>query len=176
MVKRNFFSIGIALILLVFFATAGFGESLTPELCKQKAKEAAALLEKEGDAALDKIKDPNGPFRFAGGQGYIWVHNLDGNMVMHPIKPSLDGKALLDMRDVNGSYFFAAMNELVEEHGEGWVPYAWPKPGEKDSSPKISYVVLAKHGGKDFVAGCGMYDVVPADIKKAFPNDALYEE
>lgn len=56
----------------------------------------------------------------------------------------LTAKGLLDMRDVNGVYLFAAMNELVEEKGEGWVPYSWPKPGQAESSPKISYVVLVK--------------------------------
>ncbi len=173
---RKSFSFIVALILIAVFSSASFGESLTPQLCKDKAKAAAALLAKDGEAALAVIKDANGPFRFAGGKGYIWVHNLDGNMVMHPIKPSLDGKALLDMRDQNGVYLFAAMNETVEDHGEGWVPYAWPKPGDKAASPKISYVVLVKHGGKDYVAGAGMYDVTPADIKKDFPGDPIYED
>ncbi len=163
-------------LLLFTFSIQVNAEPLTPELCKAKAKAAAALLKAEGDAALAKIKDPNGEFRFADGSGYIWVHNLDGIMVMHPIKPSLDGKGLLDMRDVNGVYLFAAMNELVEEKGEGWVPYSWPKPGKAESSPKISYVVLVKHGDKEYVAGAGMYDVTPADIKTKFPDDAIYED
>ncbi|MFH1155730.1 MAG: cache domain-containing protein [Pseudomonadota bacterium] len=164
-----------ALVLMCFAGTA-LGEPLTPQLCKDKAKAAAKLLEQEGDAAIPKIKDPNGEFRFADGEGYIWIHNLDNIMIMHPIKPSLDGKGLGDMRDVNGVYLFMAMNELVEAHGEGWVPYSWPKPGIKESSPKVSYVVLVKHGGKDYVAGCGMYDVTADDIKKQFPGDAIYED
>ncbi len=127
-------------------------------------------------AAIEKIKDPKGDFRFSDGEGYIWIHNLDGNMVMHPIKPSLDGTALLEIRDVNGVYLFAAMNELVEKSGKGWVAYAWPKPGVKESSPKVSYVVLVKHGKKDYVAGCGMYDVTAKDIKAKFPKDAVYED
>jgi len=174
--KKRLFSIFLATFLLVAFTSVYGAETLTPELCKEKAKAAAALLSAEGDAALDKIKDPNGEFRFAGGEGYIWVHNLDGIMVMHPIKPSLDGKGILDMRDVNGVYLFAAMNELVEDHGEGWVPYSWPKPGQSESSPKVSYVVLAKHGDKEYVAGAGMYDVTAADITQKFPGDAIYNQ
>jgi methyl-accepting chemotaxis protein len=165
------------LVAAVFFfslAPLSQGEPLTPQLCKEKAKAAAALLQAEGDAAIAKIKDPNGPFRFAGGEGYIWIHNLDGIMVMHPIKPAMDGTGLLETRDVNGVYLFAAMNELVEAKGEGWVPYAWPKPGAKDSSPKVSYVVLVKNGNKNYVAGSGIYDVTSADVKTQFPNDAIY--
>ncbi len=174
--KYRFLTLLLSTTLFFLFSTITVAEPLTPQLCKEKAKAAAALILAEGDAALDKIKDPNGEFRFADGAGYIWVHNLDGIMVMHPIKPSLDGKGLLDMRDVNGVYLFVAMNELVEDHGEGWVPYSWPKPGQAESSPKISYVVLIEHGGNEYVAGAGMYDVTPDDIKKQFPSDAIYED
>ena len=174
--KRKITIISGIIFFMVFFAASAGAEALTPELCKAKAKAAAALLQSEGDAALPKIKDSNGEFRFAGGKGYVWIHNLDGVMVMHPIKPALDGKGLLDMRDVNGRYLFAAMNELCEDNGEGWVPYSWPKPGEENSSPKVSYVVLVEHGDNTYVAGAGMYDVTPADIKSKFPSDAIYED
>ncbi len=175
MIKR-ISTIFIAAVLLCAFASIGYSEPLTPKLCKEKAKAAAELIKAEGEAAFATIKDPKGEFRFGNGEGYVWVHNLDGIMVMHPIKPALDGKNLLDMRDVHGVYLFAAMNELVEEKGEGWVPYAWPKPGQKESSPKVSYVVLVKHGDKSYVAGSGMYDVTAADIAKQFPGDAIYSD
>jgi len=175
MIKKTV-TLFIGLMIAFSFAGKGFAEDLTPQLCKDKVLAAAKLLEAEGDAALAKIKDPNGEFRFADGKGYIWIHNLDLSMVMHPIKPSLDGKPLGDMRDVNGVYLFVAMNETVEEFGKGWIPYAWPKPGEKESSPKISYCILVTHGDKDYVAGAGMYDVTAEDIKKQFPDDAVYED
>ncbi len=166
----------IATFFLFALAPLVQSEALTPQLCKEKAQAAATLLKAEGDGAIAKIKDEKGPFRFADGAGYVWIHNLDGIMVMHPIKPAMDGTGLLDTRDVNGIYLFVAMNELVEAKGEGWVPYAWPKPGVKESSPKVSYVVLVKNGDKNYVAGAGMYDVTADDIKKAFPKDALYVE
>ena len=174
--SKRISAIIVSILFIVSFAAVSHGESLSPQLCKQKAKAAARLLKAEGDAALAKIKDPSGEFRFADGKGYVWIHNLDGEMVMHPIKPALDGRGLLDMRDVNGVYLFVAMNELVEDNGEGWVPYAWPKPGEEKSSPKVSYVVLVKNGDKNYVAGSGMYDVTAADIKKNFSGDAVYED
>ncbi|MCP3940332.1 MAG: hypothetical protein GY710_02485 [Desulfobacteraceae bacterium] len=173
---RKILIVFITLLISFCFTSSGFTEELTPQLAKEKATAAAKLLEAEGDAAIAKIKDPNGEFRFADGKGYIWIHNLDGIMIMHPIKPSLDGKALLQIRDVNGVYLFAAMNELVEEYGKGWIPYSWPKPGQKDPSPKISYCVLVKHGDKDYVAGAGMYDVTAEDIHKLFPKDHIYED
>ena len=173
---RVWISILTVLSLILTFSELGAGEKLTPQLCKEKVLEAAKLVKEEGEGAFGKIRDPNGPFRFGSGAGYVWIHNLDGVMVMHPIKPSLEGKGLLDMRDVNGRYLFVAFNEMVEEHGKGWIPYAWPKPGEKESSPKISFCVLVKKGDRDYVLGSGMYDVTADEIKKMFPDDAVYEE
>ena len=172
--NRKIYLIFMAAVLVLFFSGIGQSEPLSPQLCKQKVEAAAKLLQQEGNACFAKLKDPNGEFRFAGGKGYVWVHDLNGVMLMHPIKPSLDGKGILDIADANGSYLFVNMNDVVEAHGAGWVPYLWPKPGEKKGSPKISYVKLVKHGGKSYVVGSGMYDVTANDIKKLFPKDSIY--
>jgi hypothetical protein len=174
--QKKTLSLILGMVMVMVFSSTGFSESLTPQLCKEKVIAAAELLKAKGAGAFPELKDPEGPFRFGGGAGYIWVHNLDGIMVMHPIKASLEGKGLLDMRDTNGVYFFVAFNELVEEKGAGWVPYAWPKPGEKESSSKVSFVMLVENGGNEYVVGSGMYDATAEDIKKQFPGDAVYEE
>ncbi|WDP91868.1 MAG: cache domain-containing protein [Desulfobacter sp.] len=174
MIKKTLLT--AAVIWLAVLPLTGSAEDLTAQLCKEKVIAAANLLGKEGRQAFDKIKDPKGDFRFAGGSGYVWIHSLDGIMLMHPISPSLDGKGLYNLQDKNGVYFFMAFNEMVEENGAGWVPYSWPKPGKKAPSPKVSYVKLAEHGDEQFVVGAGMYDVTPAAIKSMFPDDPIYEQ
>jgi len=175
MVKKTLIIL-TGLLIALFFTANGFSEPLTPELVKSKAIAAAKLIEAEGEAAFAKIKDPNGEFIFAEGQGYIWIQDLNAVVLMHPIKPSLDGKDMSGFADKDGTLLFLNFSDICAEHGAGWVPYVWPKPGQEGTSPKISYVVLAKHGGKDYVAGCGMYDITPADIKKQFPKDPVFEE
>ncbi len=175
MVKKTLIIIA-GLMVPLFFTVNGFSESLTPQLAKQKVIEACKLIEAEGEAAFAKIKDPNGSFRFAGGQGYIWLQDLNAVVLMHPIKPSLDGKDMSGFADKDGTLLFLNFSEICEDKGAGWVPYVWPKPGQDKTSPKISYVKVAKHGGKSYVAGAGMYDITPADIKKIFPGDAVYED
>ncbi len=170
--SKKFCSLVIAVTMTIAFTTTSYGESLTPNLVKAKAKAAAALLKAEGQAALAKIRDENGEFRYAGGQGYVWIHNIDGLMVMHPIKPALEGKDLLGIGDANEFLLFVAMNQVAEDHGEGWVPYSWPKPDSKESTPKVSYVVLVD----EYVVGSGINNVTLADIKAQFPNDAVYED
>lgn len=175
MVERSFTLIA-GLVIAFHFVSTGFAEELTPELVKQKVIEASKLIAAEGDAALPKLNDPDGKFRFADGKGYLWVHNLEGIMLMHPIKPSMNGKVVLDMRDPHGFYFFVAFNETVEAHGKGWIPYAWEKPGGKEASPKISYCMLVRHGDEEYVVGSGIWDITIDDIKKLYPDDAYYEE
>ena len=175
MVKKTLVVI-LGIFIVSLFAATTFAEQLTPKLCKEKVLAATKLIGAEGEAAFAKIKDPKGNFRFAGGQGYIWIQDLDAVVLMHPIKPSLDGKDMSGFADKDGTLLFLNFSDICEEKGGGWVPYVWPKPGEDKTSPKISYVKLVKHGGKDYVAGCGMYDVIPADIKKMFPGDAIFED
>lgn len=92
---------------------------------------------------------------------------MDGVMHMHPIKPAMEGKPLLTLKDKNGYMLFVEMNKKAKESGAGWVEYVWPKPGQKDVAPKISYVKLVKHGDKEYVVGCGVYDWTLAKIEEA---------
>lgn len=175
MIKKQY-SIILMVFFVVLFASNCIGEPLTPQLCKAKVQAAVKLIAAIGDEAIAKIKDPKGEFSFGDGKGYIWIQDREGLMVMHPNVPSLDGKPLFGIKDINNVYLFAAFDEVVEENGSGWVGYMWPKPKVKVSSPKVSFVMLAKGGSKDYIVGAGMYDVTADDIKKDFPGDAIYKD
>jgi len=147
-------------------------DKITLAMIKAKVDEAAKLLETEGDAAFDTIRQT----KFGGGEGYIFVNNTEGYNLVHGDKPTLEKKYLLDLKDVNGVYFFVQFAEIAEKKGKGWVEYAWTKPGAKEASPKVAYVVLAKNGDKQYVVGSGMYDATLKDVKAEFPDDPVYEE
>ena len=172
----------IGLLVCVFFLLAGmcansaYAEKLTPSLCREKVLEAAELLKTQGEAAFDTFRDPESTFRFGDGKGYVWVHDLDAVTLVQPIRPELEGKNLMSLRDVNGVYFFVAMNETVEDYGAGWVEYYWNKPGENVPSPKVSYVKLVEKDGESYVIGSGVYDYTKDDIREIFPDDEIYEE
>ncbi|PZM78241.1 MAG: hypothetical protein DKM50_11815 [Candidatus Margulisiibacteriota bacterium] len=148
-------------------------EVISPELVKKKVNEAVKLLEKKGPAAYAELRDLKGKFIFAQGEGYIWVQSFEGKMVMHPLKPALEGKELFDMRDPAGNVIFKDFYEMVNKNGEGWVPYTWPKNGEKAGSPKISYCKMVTMDGEKFLVASGLYDVSPAQIRKKFPKDKV---
>ena len=146
-------------------AVSTSGEPLTTDLIEKKVIEACQLLGQQGEDAFQAFQGKDSDFIFSG--TYIWIHDQNGIMRMHPIKYKLTGKNLINLTDSTGKLFFAVMNEVCEEKGSGWVDYMWPKPGEKKPAPKISFVKQVKHGDDTFVVGCGTYDTnVIAKIKQ----------
>jgi methyl-accepting chemotaxis protein len=89
------------------------------------------------------------------GSNYLWLNDLSPKMIMHPIKPELNGKDLNDNKDPNGKALFVEMAKVCKEKGKGFVGYAWSKPGNSRPVPKISYVELYQPWG--WVVGTGIY-------------------
>ena len=112
-------------------------------------------------SALNIIKD----MRY-NNNGYIWINDIHPKMVMHPIKPSLNGKDLSDFKDPNGKHLFNEFVKVCREKGEGFVDYMWPKPGYDKPVPKLSYVKLFKPW--NWVVGTGIYldDIKAVEIQK----------
>ncbi|WP_419785075.1 methyl-accepting chemotaxis protein [Pseudodesulfovibrio sp.] len=89
------------------------------------------------------------------GDNYYWINDTKPTMIMHPIKPELDGKDLNGNADPHGKRIFVEMAELCKREGEGFVPYMWPKPGNEKPVEKISYVKMYKPWG--WIVGSGIY-------------------
>jgi len=95
-------------------------------------------------------------------QDYFWINDMGSPfpiMLMHPIASKLDGQIMNNPKyncamdkDQN---LFQAFVEICDQNGSGYVNYLWPKPGEANSQPKLSYVQLFKEWG--WVVGTGIY-------------------
>jgi methyl-accepting chemotaxis protein len=101
------------------------------------AREKAGELPREAaqTAAKKALKD----LRYDG-DNYFWLQHYDLTAIMHPIKPELEGQSLAGAKDAAGNPFYAEMQSIVTTKGAGFVNYVWQKPGEKEPSPKVSYV------------------------------------
>src|SRR3972149_4414425 len=86
---------------------------------------------------------------------YFWINDLQPRIVMHPMKPELDGKDAGDMKDPNGKALFVEFVKVVRSQGGGFVDYLWPKPGADAPVPKVSSVKLYEPWG--WVIGSGIY-------------------
>ncbi len=71
---------------------------------------------------------------------YFWINDFSPTMLMHPVKPALEGQNVGGIKDPDGTALFIDMLNIVEKNGEGFVPYKWPKPGVDNPVDKISFV------------------------------------
>lgn len=96
---------------------------------------------------------------------YLWINDMTPKMIMHPIKPALNGQELSGFKDPKGKRLFMEMVLVCEKNGEGTVHYLWPKPGHDKPVPKLSYVKLFKPWG--WIIGTGVYlEAAEARFKK----------
>jgi len=110
--------------------------------------DVTAKLQKE---ALQAIQD----MRY-GKNGYFWINDMQPKMIMHPMKPSLNGKDLSNVKDPNGVYLFNEMVKVCKKSPKGGlVKYAWSKPGKDKPQSKFSYVKEFK--GWNWIVGTGAY-------------------
>jgi methyl-accepting chemotaxis protein len=97
------------------------------------------------------------------GTDYFWINDLTPRMIMHPLKPEMNGKDISAFTDPNGKAFFVEMADVCRRDGEGLVNYLWPKPGSDVPVPKFSAVILFKPWG--WIIGTGVYvDDVESDL------------
>jgi signal transduction histidine kinase len=147
--------LGIAVSLCL--AGSAFAAGATKDECVAKSKEAAAMVNAKGlDAAVAEINKKDGKFVWK--DTYVFLMDLDGKMIAHPMSPALIGKNLLDMPDKGtpGKLLFKEMVAVAKGKGEGWVDYMWTNPGDPKPRKKVTYIYRVP--GKDLFAGAGIYE------------------
>jgi methyl-accepting chemotaxis protein len=128
----------------------------------QQVKNNALPAEEARKLALQAVKN----LRYEK-DDYFWINDLQPKMIMHPIKSDLDGKDLAENKDPNGKRLFVAFVDKVKAEGSGFVDYYWPKPGQAQAVPKISFVKGFPEWG--WIIGSGIYiDDVEAEINNIF--------
>jgi len=90
-----------------------------------------------------------------GATEYFWINDMQPKILMHPIKPELDGTDVSNLKDATGKRFIVACVETVKAHGAGFVYYLWPKPGFDQPVQKLSYVKGFAPWG--WIIGSGIY-------------------
>lgn len=171
-ILNKIISISVITIIMIFAISMGV---LLPFIEKKLMHEKETALNDITDIAVTLVKNlderaKKGEFtpeeaqfrakevlrglRYAEGE-YLFVINQDVVTVMHPIKPELEGKSGVDIKDPNGKALFVEMAKVAKDKGEGTVEYMWPKAGQTAPSPKLSYVKMYKPWG--WIIGTGIY-------------------
>ncbi|MBY5400892.1 methyl-accepting chemotaxis protein [Rhizobium leguminosarum] len=130
-----------------------------------KMEQAGTMTREQAQAAA---KDVIGAMRY-GADGYFWINDMRPTMVMHPIKPQLDGIDISQMKDPTGKFLFVEFVNKVKKDGKGFVDYLWPKPGADEPVLKYSYVAGFEPWG--WIVGTGVY---ADDLAALYRQNAIW--
>ncbi len=142
--------------LLTGFVSSAWAKSATADEVIQKCKAAADMINKDGiDLAIQEIGKKDGKFVWK--DTYVFLMDMDGKMLAHPIKPQLtERETLLEVKDTNGKPLFVDFVKVANsKKGNGWVNYMWPKPGQDKPAQKSSYILRVN--GTQYFVGAGIY-------------------
>lgn len=141
--------------LEIIIGTGEYVESVTKE------------LQERALSAISQI-------RFGGAEKlYFFINDLNHKMLMHPIKPQLNGTDLSSIEDAAGKKIFQEISTIAKEKGLGFIEYEWTKEGESLSKSKLTYVKVFKEWG--WIVGAGVYtDDIEKHIKEVNDSTASF--
>lgn len=116
---------------------------------------AAALVAQLGKEAFDQLRDKKGPFVFM--DTYVFVQSTDGTELVNPGQPSLEGRNLMDQRDLMGRTVVQDEIAAALKDGSAWLDCHWYKPGENTPARKQTYVRKVESGSDTYIVGSGVY-------------------
>jgi methyl-accepting chemotaxis protein len=128
------------------------GESAIAVATQLDQQVAKGVLSRE--QAQAQAKTQIGMMRYRGNE-YFFITDMAPKMIMHPIRPELDGKDVSGNKDPNGKALFVEFVRVVSAGGSGFVDYLWPRPGSDQPVAKISYVQGYAPWG--WIVGTGVY-------------------
>ncbi|WP_238292916.1 methyl-accepting chemotaxis protein [Caballeronia novacaledonica] len=138
-----------AYAITAHYAALAADKTLTEEEAKKRALEVV------------------GAIRY-GTDGYLSINDSHPTMVMHPIKPAMNGKDLSTYTDPAGNRLFVDIVKAGDQQGGGFISYLWPKPGSDKPVGKLSYA--QRFAPWDWYLVTGMY---MDDVQSAFWASAL---
>jgi methyl-accepting chemotaxis protein len=86
---------------------------------------------------------------------YFWINDFQPRVIMHPVNAALVGQDVSTFADPNGKLIYIEAVAIAKRSGGGFMEYMWPKPGETQPKPKLSYVKL--YSRWNWVIGSGIH-------------------
>jgi len=135
-------------------------------------EDAADGMERNGESMFDAFRVKGSPW--FDDKNYLFIYDLDGKCVFHPVAPELIGHNLMTLHDVNGKPLVRWITDIgrrPDAHASDWVFYLWVEGTQLDPSWKSSYVrKVVCPNGKTYVIGCGSSTL---KIEKSWVKDRV---
>ena len=152
-------------------------------MINDREKEVKALLEMavslvqpiyENGGSIEEAASLLRQFQF-GESGYIFGYTDEGVQVFNGQSPDRIGESFWDLQDSNGVYLIRELVEAGKKNGlatgNHYVTYHFPKPGEREPHPKLSY--SAYFPDWQLMIGTGFY-IDEVDRELAVIEDAVF--
>lgn len=118
---------------------------------------AARSLQVEGEEGIQLFRRNRDDYRT--GDYYLYVYDLDANVLFHAGMPYLEGRNMGNMEDHRGRNIQNMILEALADSGNphGWVHYTWWEPDGFFPVPKSScHFPVSTGRGEDIIVGGGM--------------------
>ncbi|WP_461210419.1 cache domain-containing protein [Desulfocurvus sp. DL9XJH121] len=107
------------------------------------------------DEAASRLKTALAAVRFANGNGYFFINDLQGNPILHPYVDKITSDHGYKNRPV-----FRRFSEVARGKGEGFIRYKWVKPDAPgEDHEKLAYIERFPSLGWTIGAGLYLEDV-----------------
>jgi signal transduction histidine kinase len=116
---------------------------------------AASMVADRGKEAFGQLRDKTGPFVFM--DTYVFIDSPDGTELMNAGFPSLEGKNLIDLKDLTGKAVVRDEIDAAMKDGSAWVDLYWYKPGQNTAARKQTFVRKVQSGPDTYIVGAGVY-------------------
>lgn len=130
---------------------------------------AANLVEEQGTKAFPGFAVPGS--RWFNETYYLFIYDINGVCLFHPVDPELVGKNLMDLKDMNGKPVVREITDIGHRPGpksSGWVFYLWEERAGLTPTWKISYIRKAiGPRGRIYLVGSGSHNfkIEPVFVK-----------
>jgi cytochrome c len=139
----------LPVIALLLMSVAWADGQATPDDAKAMAIKAAEYLKAVGpEKALAEFSAKDGPWHDR--DLYVVVQDSKGVVVAHGTNPGLLGRAVLELKDVDGKPF---NREFQAVRDAAWIDFKWQNPATKIVEAKSMYGIRVG----EYVVGVGAY-------------------
>ena len=156
--------VALAVMASVVLAANVMAESGVKEECVIMCKDAAKFMDEKGFyPTVFEINKKGGKFNSK--NTYVFLMDLEGHLLAHPLNQKFIGNNGIDHKDSNGKLYVQEYIAVAKSKGEGWTDYMYPTPEEmekpipfkeKIKSKKITYVYRVP--GKDLMLIAGFFE------------------
>jgi signal transduction histidine kinase len=131
------------------------GQARGGHYCREKHQQHLALIAQHGKDAFSQLRDKTGAFVFM--DTYVFVDITDGRELVNPAQPSVEGKNLIALKDMQGKALVREYISAAMKDGSAWVDYYWYKPGNNVPARKLAHVRKVQAGKETYIVGSGIY-------------------